>query len=226
MCYSIFRSCSLGVHLLYQPNASGGIVFKPSDSKHVVTGSHEKPLRYQKTREGLHKNVSTIGRLLEVAKQLPKGEGTFSSDVQHRRKNHKLFLDFIVKGHPDANLDKTVGYGAALEVKMIQELEALFDHSDDDFADKAHLIEELDPSAFITIKAKFDEALRELTEAIDREKESAEFEHIVVPYMKVYNLINPLFTEEMGETLLDRQIEERERRQRENKQLVDLIGKL
>lgn len=119
-----------------------------------------------------------------------------------------MFLDLIVDDHPDANLDKTVGYGAALEVKMIQELEALFEHADDDFADKARIIEEFDTSAFITIKAQFDKALRELTEA-DREKESAEFEHIVVPYMKVYNLINPLFTDEMNElSLIDRSMRE------------------
>lgn len=200
---------------MFNPNKTG-----------QVTDDSEKKLRYPKTEEGLRANVRTIARLLDVAKMLPKGEATFSSDIQFKRKSHKRFLGFILSNDPNANLDKTVGYGAALEVAMIIELENLFDEADDDFVDKAEIIEKFNPEAYSAIKGEVEKHLNELTKAIEREKESAEFEHIVGPYMKLHELINPLFTTDMENTLLDWKVEEAEKKAEANKELASLIGKL
>lgn len=194
-------------------------MFNPNKKSFNAGG---RKLRYPPNREGLSQAVAEIKRLLGVVSRLPLGEQTFSAGIHTRRGIFKNYLGYIVNNDPRANVQASVGYGAALEISMLQELEALLNYSDDVFAEKAKLISELNPEGFSEIEIEFNAVLAKLVKVIDSEDECVGIVDVVDHYNKVDSIITPLFTFEVEEIF-----EKRKRKLAEaNKELADLMSVL
>lgn len=159
-----------------------------------MTAPAQKAHRYSSDLDGLKAVVADVKYLKDITIRLTgviREENLISTGIRSRLELFKGFIDKIITGAHDADVQRTVGFGGALERDFNLELDSLFSGSVAAFTGTAETIRRESPEVFAANRQQIEEALANLTAA---DQKSRDYDEMLSPYMDAHKLLVPMLS--------------------------------